>query len=249
MASPTRILFISGEVRPFAAESPLAELTRHLSENLQGVSGLDARLMMPCYGSINERTNRLHEVIRLSGTDVPMDDDVKTLTAKVASLPDTRMQVYFMDHDAYFNRDGLSANEDGEAFPDNSERALFFDRAVLETLRTLRWRPDVIHAFGWISGLVPALLNTEYPSDEVLGGIPVVYTPDTVAANATVPESVSENASIAAGTSLADAGCQHADTVIHLPGADNGTAFPEEPGEQADFVLDAYAALSNEVPA
>lgn len=249
MASPTRILFISGEVRPFADESPLAELTRHLSEDLQDVSGLDARLMMPCYGGINERTNRLHEVIRLSGTEVPMGDDVETLTVKVASLPDTRMQVYFMDHDAYFDRDGVSANEDGEAFDDNSRRALFFDRAVLETLRTLRWRPDVIHAFGWISGLVPALLKTEYPSDEVLGGIPVVYTPDTVAANAIVPESVNDDGSLEAGTSLAAAGRQYADTVIHLPGADEGTVFPEARDEQADFVLDAYAALSSEVPA
>jgi starch synthase len=255
MASPTRILFISGEVTPFANESPLATLTRQLAEPLQDVRGLDARLMMPCYGTINERKHHLHEVIRLSGTEVPMGDAVEEVTVKVASLPDTRMQTYFMDHASYFNRDGVSRGADGDVFDDNATRAAFFNRAVLETLRTLKWRPDVIHAFGWMGGLVPLLLHTEYADDDLLEGIPVVFTPDTLDPEAVVPATLQAAADLPADCRLNEAGLRLASASLYPPSHDAADAegdverFAEDPEARVDQLLTLYEAIASEIPA
>ena len=247
MASSTRILFVSGEVPPFAAASPLAERTRALAASLQNIKGLDARLMMPCYGSIRERKHRLHEVIRLSGTEVPMGDDVETLTVKVSSLPEAGMQVYFMDHDDYFDREGVLAGDDGTPFDDNNARALFFARAVLETLRTLRWRPDVIHAFGWMGGLVPLLLDAEYAEDELLQGLPVVYTPDTLTPEATVPASLCRAAGLESPCTTQEAGLQ-AHAVIAPPEYDAATDHTFASEDRASQLLTLYESLMDEVP-
>ena len=123
--------------------------------------------MMPRYGTISERRNRLHEVIRLCGTSVPMGKSAQNLKVKVASIPGIRLQVYFMDNAHFFKRKGLHHDKQGNIFADNPERSLFFGRSVIETVRKLRWEPDIVHAVGWISGLLPYLLSSEY-ADEPL---------------------------------------------------------------------------------
>ena len=159
MANAMRVLFISGEVAPFTKESSVANLARKLPEFVHDTGEFETRIMMPRYGIISERRNRLHEVIRLSGREIPMGDASHTLKVKVASIPGIRLQVYFMDSVHYFKRKGIVADRDGKLFEDNAERSLFFGRSALETIRNLGWRPDVVHAFGWISGLVPWLLK------------------------------------------------------------------------------------------
>ncbi len=256
MAKPKRILFIAGEVKPFEEISEIADLTRTLPEQVQDAGNFEARITMPRYGTINERRNRLHEVIRLSGTDVPMGDTTETLTVKVASLPDIRLQVYFMDHEGYFGRSAVAANADEGAFDDNDERTLFFDRAVLETIRKLRWGPDVIHAFGWVSGLVPLLLSSEYAGDEHLGPAKVVYTPDDVDTETTLSEAFLSTHGLPTddldGATLAEAGQRHADAVIFPPSLASTGGHPQfdaDADARAEQLITLYDEMLSEVPA
>ncbi len=172
-----RILFVSDEVEPFSTKSITAKLSRYLPERLQESGDFEVRIMMPRYGTISERKNRLHEVIRLSGTEIDMVDRTETLKVKVASIPGIRLQVYFMDNNHYFKRKGVYATKQGDAFEDNLERALFFGRAALETIRNLGWGPDVVHGFGWLSGFIPMLLRTEFAGDPLFENVKILYTP------------------------------------------------------------------------
>lgn len=178
MAQPMRILFVASEIIPFAQVTPIAELARLLPERLQEAGLVEPRIMMPRYGIVSERRNRLHEVIRLSGTHVPLGKDQETLKVKVASIPGIRLQVYFMDNTRYFKRKGVYADKEGAEFPDNVARALFFGRAVLETVRKLGWAPDIVHAFGSLASLLPFLLTTEYAQDPLFERARRIYTPD-----------------------------------------------------------------------
>lgn len=257
MATPTRILFVSGEVEPFTDVSDAGHLARTLPEQLQEAGDYDTRLMMPRYGTISERKNRLHEVIRLSGTDVPMGDDTETLKVKVASIPDTRLQVYFMDSATYFKRKGLHANKKDEVFEDNPERALFFGRSVLETLSKLRWGPDYLHAFGWISGFLPMLLATEYADNDLFAETKTIYTPDDVEAQATLTADLAETLHLnlngeASDQHLTDLGRKYADGVIFPPSiapADDAPQFSDEEDERIDQLLSVYEQAAASVPA
>ena len=185
MAQPTRILYIAGEMEPFTEASALSTLVRSLAEHAQDTGGHDVRVFMPKFGSISDRRNSLHEVIRLSGTAVPIDGGTDACTVKVASVPDTRVQVYFMGHE-----DHIPDTPHVDAFPDS--HALFFNRAILETVVSLRWIPDVVHGFGWQSGLFPALLQQEYADHEQMTHQPLfVFTPDASATTRAVPELLS----------------------------------------------------------
>ncbi len=256
MAQSKRILFITGEVTPFEEVSEIAHLVRTLPEQLQEAGGFEARITMPRYGTIHERRNQLHEVIRLSGTAVPMGETTETLTVKVASIPDIRLQVYFMDHDDYFGRAAVATDDAGTAFPDNDRRALFFDRAVLETIRKLRWGPDIVHAFGWVSGLVPLLLSTEYASDELLGSTKIVYTPDTVDTQTTLSDAFLAAHGLDAadldGATLSEAGLRYADAVVYPPSlsASDGTQQLADEGQpRIEQLLSLYNGMLSEVPA
>jgi starch synthase len=255
MAQSTRILFVGGEVVPFSEASPIANLMRSLPDHLSNQGGFDARLMMPCYGTIDERKHSLHEVIRLSGTEVPMGDATETLTVKVASIPDTRLQVYFMDHDDHFGRNGIAHDGNGDAFADNARRALFFNRSVLETLRTLRWGPDVIHAFGWMGGLLPLLLSTTFANDDVLQNTKVVYTPDGHNLQTTLPATLIDAAGLAVedpDATLTGLGLQHAHTSIYPDGlspADGHPQFSGDADEHGEQALGLYDQMLSEVPA
>jgi len=256
MAQPTRILFVAGEVSPFAQASSIADLTRTLAEQLQDAGDYDARIMMPCYGSISERKHNLHEVIRLSGTDIPMGDETEELTVKVASVPGVRLQVYFMDRDDYFNRKGIAVDEDGEPFDDNSRRALFFNRAVLEMILKLRWGPDVIHSFGWISSLIPLLRETEYAEEELVTNAKIVYTPDDLDPDAALtPEDATELGLELDDTdapTLNEIGQRYADAAIVPPNLDaegDADRFSDDEDERIDQLVALYDRMLSEVPA
>ena len=131
---------------------------------------------MPRYGCINERKNQLHEVIRLSGMNIIINDVDRPLVIKVASISAARMQVYFIDNEDYFHRKQVYCDENGEFFKDNSERAIFFARGVLETVKKLRWAPDVIHCQGWISHILPLYLKKVYVDDPIFSNSKVVLS-------------------------------------------------------------------------
>ena len=156
-----KILFITQEMTPYVPDSELAAMGRELPQEIQE-KGREIRTFMPKWGNINERRNQLHEVIRLSGMNLIIDDTDHPLIIKVASIQAARMQVYFIDNDDYFLKRLMALDENGNEYEDNSERAIFYARGVLETVKKLRWVPDVIHCQGWMSALVPLYVKTAY---------------------------------------------------------------------------------------
>jgi len=162
MKEPNRILFISQEIFPYLAEeTPIRLLNRQMPELFQS-KGFETRTFMPKFGEINERRNQLHEVIRLSGMNLIIEDADHPLLIKVASIPSARIQVYFIDNDDFFmHRKGV-VDENGIEYKDNDERCIFFARGVIETVKKLRWTPDVIHCSGWMTALIPLYLKKAY---------------------------------------------------------------------------------------
>lgn len=171
----TKILFITHEMSPFLEISKISEITRRLPHAMQE-KGFEIRILMPRFGNINERRNRLHEVIRLSGMNIVVDNNDNPLIIKVASLPAARMQVYFLDNEEYFQRKKIFRNEQGQFFDDNNERSLFFCKGALETVKKLGWSPDVVHCHGWFSAMVPAYLKTVYKDDPTFKDAKVFYS-------------------------------------------------------------------------
>lgn len=156
-----KVLFINQEITPYVPDSELSLLGRNLPQAIQE-KGYEIRTFMPKWGNINERRGQLHEVIRLSRMMLIIDETDHPLIIKVASIPQTRIQVYFIDNDDYFTKRQMEADENGEEYSDNGERAIFFARGVLETVKKLRWVPDIIHCQGWMSGVVPFYVKTAY---------------------------------------------------------------------------------------
>lgn len=177
MESPVRILFASSEVVPFAKFSDMGQVLRDLPEQLQERS-FESRIMMPRYGTISERRNRLHEVIRLSGCRITMGEESQTLKVKVASIPGIRLQVYFMDSSTLFKRKGIYDTQKQGGLDENLVRAIFFARAVLKTTSNLGWSPDIVHAHGWMASLVPVFLRDEYADHQLLNRARCVFSPD-----------------------------------------------------------------------
>jgi starch synthase len=161
---PTRILFVCTEMEPYFPASGIATIVRMLSQGIQD-KGHEIRVFLPRFGCVNERRNQLHEVIRLSGMNLIIDDADHPLIIKVASLPVARMQVYFIDNDDYFQRKSTFFDEKGKFFEDNDERSIFFIRGVLETVKKLRWSPNVVHCHGWFTALLPIFLKKSYKDD------------------------------------------------------------------------------------
>ena len=156
-----KVLFITTEIAPFVAENEKSLRGRVLPQSIQDC-GHEIRTFSPKWGNINERRNQLHEVIRLSGMNLIIDDTDHPLIIKVASLPSARMQVYFIDNDDYFMKRGMLTDKEGKEYGDNSERAIFYARGVLETVKKLGWTPDVIHCCGWIAALAPLYIKKAY---------------------------------------------------------------------------------------
>ncbi|MBL4651427.1 MAG: glycogen/starch synthase [Flavobacteriales bacterium] len=171
----TRVLYITQEITPHLPETALSKISRYLPQGIQE-EGKEIRTFMPKYGCINERRHQLHEVIRLSGMNLIIDDSDHPLIIKVASIQPARMQVYFIDNEEYFKRKAVFTDENGKEFEDNDERAIFFCRGVLETVRKLGWAPDIIHCHGWMTGLVPMYLKKSFDTDPIYADTKVIYS-------------------------------------------------------------------------
>ena len=170
-----KVLFVAQEITPYLPESEMSTICRYLPQGIQE-QGREIRTFMPRFGCINERRNQLHEVIRLSGMNLIISDTDHPLIIKVASIQQARMQVYFIDNEDYFNRKSIFDDEEGNFFTDNDERTVFFGRGVLETVRKLRWQPNVVHCHGWFTGLVPMYVKKAFREDPLFSKAKVVYS-------------------------------------------------------------------------
>ena len=170
-----KILYVCQEITPYLPETEASGLCRALTQAMQE-RGNEIRTFMPRYGCINERRHQLHEVIRLSGMNLIIDDNDHQLIIKVASIPAARVQIYFIDNDDYFSRKAVLTDSEGAEFPDNDERAIFFARGVLETVKKLRWTPTVVHCHGWFSGVIPVYLKRIFADDPIFRDVKIVVS-------------------------------------------------------------------------
>lgn len=168
-----KILFINQEISPYVLDNRLSLMGKDLPQAMQERNH-EIRTFMPKWGTINERRGQLHEVIRLSGMNLIIDDTDHPLIIKVASIQSAKIQVYFIDNDDYFGKRLMEKDEQGEDYPDNGERAIFFARGVLETVKKLRWVPDIIHCQGWMSAAVPFYVKTAYHDEPSFADTKVV---------------------------------------------------------------------------
>jgi len=170
-----RILYVSQEITPYLPVNDLSKTARFLPQAMNE-SGIEVRLFMPRFGCINERRHQLHEVIRLSGMNLIVNDIDQPLIIKVASIPQARMQVYFIDNEEYFKRKFTTVDKKETFYADNDERALFFCRGVIESVKKLGWSPDVIHCNGWMASFLPMYLNKFYHDDPIFEKTKIVYS-------------------------------------------------------------------------
>jgi len=175
MSTKKRILFIANEMSPYLELTEFSETVNKLAI-LSNNSGLEVRCIMPRFGTINERRHRLHEVVRLSGINVSVDNDDYPLQIKVASLPNARLQVYFLDNEDLFKRKFVFQDEEEQWYDDNVVRTVFFCKGALETVKKFGWPPDIIHCSGWMTGLIPMYLKTIYKREPVFAHSKVIYT-------------------------------------------------------------------------
>lgn len=169
------VLYAAAEISPFAKMTNTADLLRFLPASLQD-KGYQIRILLPKYGSINDRRNRLHEVIRLSNIEVSMGGVVENMKIKVASIPNAKLQVYFLDNDTHFGRKGMfkDAKTDKD-YADNDQRLAFYNRGVMQTVLKLNWKPDLIHCHDWASGFIPVYLKTLYRDNPIFENTKVIY--------------------------------------------------------------------------
>ena len=170
-----KVLYVSSEMAPFLDDSNLANVTRMVPQAIQEKDN-EIRILVPKFCVINERRNRLHEVVRLSGINITIDDNDNPLIIKVASVPGTKMQVYFLDNEDFFQRKNVYNDDEGKFFDDNDERTIFFCKGVMETVKKLGWAPDIIHCSGWMTSLIPFYLKTTYKNEPVFRNAKVVYS-------------------------------------------------------------------------
>ncbi|AXT52220.1 glycogen synthase [Aquimarina sp. BL5] len=168
-----RILYVSSEVIPYLPETEISSMSFEAPRMVNSKGG-QIRIFMPRYGNINERRHQLHEVIRLSGMNLVINDLDMPLIIKVASIPKERMQVYFIDNEDYFKRKATLTDEEGNLFPDNDERAIFFAKGVIETVKKLNWSPDVIHVHGWLASMLPLYLRNYYANEPLFSHSKIV---------------------------------------------------------------------------
>ena len=170
-----KVLFVAQEIMPYLKDSHMGHIGRHLPQGIQE-KGKEIRTFMPRYGNINERRNQLHEVIRLSGMNLIIDDTDHPLIIKVASIQQARMQIYFIDNEDYFQRKFMLTDKNNKFYKDNDERAIFYSRGVLETVKKLGWGPDVVHCHGWITSLVPLNIKRAYKDNPLFTDTKVIYS-------------------------------------------------------------------------
>lgn len=173
--SKAKILYVSQEIDPFLPETIISRISRNLPQGIHE-KGKEIRVFTPRFGKINERRHQLHEVIRLSGMNLIINDTDHPLIIKVASIPTARMQVYFIDNEEYFKRKSALKDEKGVLQPDNDERSIFFIRGVMETVKKLGWVPDVIHCHGSMTAMLPVYIKSFYNNDPHFANSKVVYS-------------------------------------------------------------------------
>lgn len=168
-----RVLYVSSEVIPYLPETEISSMSFDAARMVNNHGG-QIRIFMPRFGNINERRHQLHEVIRLSGMNLVINDLDMPLIIKVASIPKERMQVYFIDNEDYFKRKATLTDEEGNLFPDNDERAIFFAKGVIETIKKLNWSPDIIHVNGWLASMLPLYLRNYYGNEPLFNKAKIV---------------------------------------------------------------------------
>jgi starch synthase len=173
--SKKKVLIVTQEMHPYTSLSEIANIARKLPQHIQE-NGMEIRVLMPRFGTINERRHRLHEVVRLSGMNIIVDDDDYPLIIKVASLQEARMQVYFLDNEDFFKRKQVFKDDTGEPFDDNADRMVFFCKGVIETVKKFGWAPDIVHCHGWMTSLIPLYLKTAYKNEPIFKHSKVVYS-------------------------------------------------------------------------
>ncbi|MCB0738499.1 MAG: glycogen/starch synthase [Bacteroidetes bacterium] len=169
-----KILYVTHEMDPYASLTDISKMARQLPEHMQD-EGMEVRVFMPRYGKINERKHRLHEVIRLSGINIPVADEDNPMIIKVASLPIAKIQIYFLDNEDFFHRKAYLHDENQEFFSDNDHRTLFFNKGVIEIATKLGWEPDIIHIMGWMGNLIPYYARTQYKNEPVFKNAKIVF--------------------------------------------------------------------------
>ncbi len=175
MQTKKRVLIIANELSPYLELTDFSKIINQLAVK-SFEKGYEVRVIMPRFGVINERRHKLHEVVRLSGINISVDKEDYPLLIKVASLPNARLQVYFMDNEDFFRRKCVFTDENESFFEDNSERLLFFTKSALEIVKKFGWPPDIIHCHGWMTSLIPAFLKTSYQKEPVFTHSKVLYT-------------------------------------------------------------------------
>lgn len=170
-----KVLYITQEMKPYLQLSEIANIARNLPQKAQEQK-MEIRVLMPRFGVINERRHRLHEVVRLSGINIIIDEDDYPLIIKVASLPGARMQVYFLDNEDFFKRKAVFGDKKEKFYEDNPERMIFFCKGVIETVKKFGWPPDIVHCHGWMTSLVPLYLKTAYKNEPVFSDSKVIYS-------------------------------------------------------------------------
>ncbi len=173
--SKLKILYAATEINPFLQTTKVAEFLQTLPQGMQE-RGMEIRIFVPRFGLINERKNRLHEVVRLSGINIAVGEDEKPLVIKVASIPNAKLQVYFIDNEDYFHRKSVFVDKNNKFHQDNDERAIFFCKGVLETVKKLGWAPDIVHCNDWMTGLIPMYLKTTYKKDPIFKDSKSMFT-------------------------------------------------------------------------
>jgi starch synthase len=173
--SKLRILYVAAEINPFLEATEVADFVRMLPQAMQE-RGMEIRILVPRFGLINERKNRLHEVVRLSGINIAIGEEEKPLIIKVASIPNAKLQVYFIDNEDYFLRKSVFYDKDNKFHEDNDERAIFFCKGVLETVKKLGWSPDIVHCNDWMTSLIPMYLKTTYKNDPIFHNTKSVFS-------------------------------------------------------------------------
>ncbi len=173
--SKKRILFVTQEMKPYTELSEMSDLMRQLPQYAQE-NGYEIRILMPKFGTINERRHKLHEVVRLSGMNIIVNDEDFPLIIKVASLPGAKMQIYFLDNDEFFKRKMIFEDEEGIPFDDNDYRTVFFNKGIMETVRKFGWAPDIIHCHGPMTSLIPLFHKNVYQNDPIFEEAKIVYS-------------------------------------------------------------------------
>ena len=175
MSTKKRILFIANEISPYLELTEFAEVVNKLAV-LSNDNNFEVRCIMPRFGVINERRHRLHEVVRLSGINVTISNDDYPLVIKVASLPNARLQIYFLDNEDFFKRKSIFTDDKDKWFDDNALRTVLFCKGALETVKKFGWPPDLIHCSGWMTGLIPMFIKTAYKREPVFSNSKVIFT-------------------------------------------------------------------------